>query len=85
MSPSHNTRQRVCVLGSTGSIGVSTLDVIARHPDRFEVFALTGASRTGAAALRSAARHRGRRESDHLFAARQRTAVNASTVLVIPT
>ena len=45
MSPSHNTRQRVCVLGSTGSIGVSTLDVIARHPDRFEVFALTGASR----------------------------------------
>jgi 1-deoxy-D-xylulose-5-phosphate reductoisomerase len=36
---------RVCVLGSTGSIGVSTLDVIARHPDRFEVFALTGASR----------------------------------------
>ncbi len=45
MSPTHNTRQRVCVLGSTGSIGVSTLDVIARHPDRFEVFALTGASR----------------------------------------
>jgi 1-deoxy-D-xylulose-5-phosphate reductoisomerase len=36
---------RVCVLGSTGSIGVSTLDVIARHPQRFEVFALTGASR----------------------------------------
>ena len=28
-----------------GSVGVSTLDVIARHPDRFEVFALTGASR----------------------------------------
>ena len=36
---------RLTVLGSTGSIGVSTLDVIARHPDRFEVFALTGASR----------------------------------------
>lgn len=36
---------RVCVLGSTGSIGVNTLDVIARHPQRFEVFALTGASR----------------------------------------
>ncbi len=36
---------RVCVLGSTGSIGVNTLDVIARHPERFEVFALTGASR----------------------------------------
>ncbi len=31
----------VCVLGSTGSIGVSTLDVLARHPDRFRVTALT--------------------------------------------
>lgn len=31
----------VVVLGSTGSIGVSTLDVIARHPDRFRVVALT--------------------------------------------
>ena len=37
--------QRVCVLGSTGSIGVNTLDVIARHPGRYEVFALSGASR----------------------------------------
>ena len=34
-------RQSVAVLGSTGSIGVNTLDVIARHPDRFEVVALT--------------------------------------------
>jgi 1-deoxy-D-xylulose-5-phosphate reductoisomerase len=32
---------RVAVLGSTGSIGVSTLDVLSRHPDRFEVTALT--------------------------------------------
>lgn len=31
----------VTVLGSTGSIGVNTLDVIARHPDRFQIFALT--------------------------------------------
>ncbi len=31
----------VSVLGSTGSIGVSTLDVLARHPDRFKVAALT--------------------------------------------
>jgi 1-deoxy-D-xylulose-5-phosphate reductoisomerase len=38
-------RQRVCVLGSTGSIGVNTLDVIARHPDRYEVFALSAMSR----------------------------------------
>jgi 1-deoxy-D-xylulose-5-phosphate reductoisomerase len=35
--------QRITVLGSTGSIGTNTLDVIARHPARFEVFALTGA------------------------------------------
>ena len=32
---------RVTILGSTGSIGTSTLDVMARHPERFEVFALT--------------------------------------------
>ena len=38
-------RLRVSVLGATGSIGTNTLDVIARHPERFEVFALTGASR----------------------------------------
>lgn len=37
--------QNVCVLGSTGSIGVSTLDVIARHPDRFRVHALSAYSR----------------------------------------
>ena len=36
--------QRITILGSTGSIGVNTLDVIARHPNRFEVFALTGAT-----------------------------------------
>ncbi|KRT54455.1 1-deoxy-D-xylulose-5-phosphate reductoisomerase [endosymbiont of Ridgeia piscesae] len=29
------------ILGSTGSIGVSTLDVVARHPDRYRVVALT--------------------------------------------
>jgi 1-deoxy-D-xylulose-5-phosphate reductoisomerase len=34
-------RLRLAVLGSTGSIGVNTLDVAARHPDRFEVVALT--------------------------------------------
>lgn len=37
--------QRITVLGATGSIGLSTLDVIARHPDRYEVFAVTGYSR----------------------------------------
>ena len=35
----------VTVLGATGSIGVSTLDVIARHPERYRVYALTGHSR----------------------------------------
>jgi 1-deoxy-D-xylulose-5-phosphate reductoisomerase len=39
-------KQRITVLGSTGSVGVNTLDVIARHPDRFEVFALSAATQT---------------------------------------
>lgn len=34
-------RQRLVVLGSTGSIGQSTLDVVARHPDRYEVTGLS--------------------------------------------
>ncbi|HEX4234042.1 MAG TPA: 1-deoxy-D-xylulose-5-phosphate reductoisomerase [Caldimonas sp.] len=34
-------RQRLCVLGATGSVGMATLDVAARHPGRFEIFALT--------------------------------------------
>ena len=42
------TLQRLCILGSTGSIGTSTLDVVARHPDRYEVFALTAHSRVDA-------------------------------------
>lgn len=33
--------QQISILGATGSIGVSTLDVIARHPERYSVFALT--------------------------------------------
>jgi 1-deoxy-D-xylulose-5-phosphate reductoisomerase len=36
-----NTRIGVTILGSTGSIGVSTLDVLQRHADRFQVMALT--------------------------------------------
>lgn len=34
-------KKLITVLGATGSIGVSTLDVVARHPDRYGVFALT--------------------------------------------
>jgi 1-deoxy-D-xylulose-5-phosphate reductoisomerase len=38
--------QRLAILGSTGSIGTSTLDVVARHPDRFVVDALSAYQRT---------------------------------------
>ena len=38
------TKQRIAILGSTGSVGTSTLDVVARHPDRFEIFALTAST-----------------------------------------
>ena len=36
------TQQVLTILGSTGSIGESTLDVISRHPEKFRVFALAG-------------------------------------------
>lgn len=38
-------RQRLVVLGATGSIGLNTLDVVARHPDRFEILALSAQSK----------------------------------------
>ncbi|MDP1691306.1 MAG: 1-deoxy-D-xylulose-5-phosphate reductoisomerase [Burkholderiaceae bacterium] len=38
-------KQRLAILGATGSVGLGTLDVVARHPDRFEVFALTAHAR----------------------------------------
>ncbi|TXS92090.1 1-deoxy-D-xylulose-5-phosphate reductoisomerase [Parahaliea maris] len=44
------TQQAVAVLGSTGSIGVSTLDVIARHPDSYRAWAL--AANTSVEAMR---------------------------------
>lgn len=37
--------QNITILGATGSIGASTLDVLARHPDRYRVYALTAHSR----------------------------------------
>ena len=43
MGMSHS-KKRVTVLGSTGSVGGNTLDVLARHLDRFEVFALTAST-----------------------------------------
>lgn len=33
--------QTLSILGSTGSIGTSTIDVIARHPEQYQVYALT--------------------------------------------
>jgi 1-deoxy-D-xylulose-5-phosphate reductoisomerase len=36
-------KQNITILGSTGSIGTNTLDVLSRHTDRFQVFALTAA------------------------------------------
>ena len=39
------TKRSITVLGATGSIGLSTLDVIRRHPDRFSVHALTAGTR----------------------------------------
>jgi 1-deoxy-D-xylulose-5-phosphate reductoisomerase len=37
--------QRVTILGATGSIGVSTLDVLARHPEQYQVYALSAHGR----------------------------------------
>jgi 1-deoxy-D-xylulose-5-phosphate reductoisomerase len=37
--------QRICLLGATGSVGTSTLEVMALHPERYEVFALTAQHR----------------------------------------
>jgi len=38
-------RRNLTILGATGSIGLSTLDVIRRHPERFSVYALTAGTR----------------------------------------
>jgi len=38
-------KQNIVVLGATGSIGVNTLDVVSRHPERFEILALTAQRR----------------------------------------
>lgn len=38
-------KQKLVILGATGSVGVSTLDVVGRHPERFEIFALSAQRR----------------------------------------
>lgn len=45
--------QGICILGATGSIGRSTLDVVERHPDRFRVVAVTAHSQVEELALLS--------------------------------
>ena len=40
-------KKRVAILGSTGSIGTHALDVVARHPDRFEIVALAAGKQVG--------------------------------------
>ncbi len=53
------TRRKVSILGATGSVGTSTLDLVERHPDRFEVIALTAAKNVAAladATIRTGAR-----------------------------
>src|SRR5690606_22901878 len=47
--------RHLAILGATGSIGVSTLDVVLRHPDRFRVFALSAYSRIEQLAEQAAA------------------------------
>jgi 1-deoxy-D-xylulose-5-phosphate reductoisomerase len=39
-----NQQQCITILGSTGSIGTSTLDVLSRHPDQYRIHALTASS-----------------------------------------
>jgi len=41
MTDAINLPQQLAILGSTGSVGVSTLDVVARHRGRFNVVALS--------------------------------------------
>ena len=50
-------RRKIAILGATGSIGSSTLDLVARNPDRFEVVAVTAA--TNVEALAGIARRTG--------------------------
>jgi 1-deoxy-D-xylulose-5-phosphate reductoisomerase len=77
-------RERVCVLGSTGSIGCNTLEVMARHPERYEVFALSAHSRVEEFALqclRFRPRHAAMTEPAAARALRERLAGSGIEVL----
>ena len=73
----------VSVLGATGSIGTSTLDVVARHPERYRVHALT-AHRSREALLTQCRRHRPKvavleREEDAAWLRRELAAAGLET------
>lgn len=51
------TIQRITILGATGSIGVSTLDVVARHPHQYRIYALTAHSNVALLAAQCACWH----------------------------
>ncbi|MBZ0330186.1 1-deoxy-D-xylulose-5-phosphate reductoisomerase [Halomonas sp. ANAO-440] len=73
----------ITVLGATGSIGTSTLDVVARHPERYEVYALT-AHRSREALLAQCRCHRPRvavldREEDAAWLRRELAESGLST------
>ncbi|MFS0736193.1 1-deoxy-D-xylulose-5-phosphate reductoisomerase [Sphingomonas sp. 1P06PA] len=53
------SRRTISILGATGSVGASTLDLVERHPDRFEILALT--AHRDVAGLAAAARRTGAR------------------------
>ncbi|MFI8221644.1 1-deoxy-D-xylulose-5-phosphate reductoisomerase [Pseudomonas sp. NPDC085632] len=47
LSVSNQRAQNITILGATGSVGLNTLDVISRHPERYSVFALSGMTQIG--------------------------------------
>ena len=80
---------QVTVLGSTGSIGVNTLDVIARHPDQYQVFALSANNRVDellAQCLRFAPRYAvmAERAQARQLAVRLKAAGSPTTVVDAP-
>jgi 1-deoxy-D-xylulose-5-phosphate reductoisomerase len=74
------------ILGATGTIGVNTLDVVARHSERFEIFALTGATQVERMLAQCRA-HRPRyavmSEPDAAAALRERVAAEGLAVEVL--
>jgi 1-deoxy-D-xylulose-5-phosphate reductoisomerase len=77
--------KRLAILGSTGSIGASTLDVVARHPGRFEVVALAAArnvERLAAQCIEHRPRHAVMTDVDAASRLRERLAVQAPEIEV---